>query len=155
MKEKPIAPVRALTDDSGRFWFPPDMTDLALDGLPVRRAGVLFATAKGCGPDWVKTLQPKEAEWTLTLVRDVPIHGRLLDEQGQPLLGVTVRVRQLFVPDRGDLDDFLNFRPGGFLAPGYHYEKTLFWTLFVPGMVGHGVTDRDGRFRLEGLGGEA
>jgi hypothetical protein len=155
IKEKPLASVRALTDDSGRFQFSaPDMTDLAFDGLPVRCAGLLVAIANGHGLDWVLTLRPKATEWTLKLTRDVPIHGRLLDQHGEPFAGVSVNVTSLSVPHQGNLDHYLRFRPGGFLSEGYHHEKHLYRPSFVPGVTAVAITDRDGRFRLAGLGAE-
>ena len=129
------------------------MTDLAFDRLPVRRAGVLLAKADGCGPAWVKTVRnPEATEWALNLVRDVPIHGRLLDRRGQPLAGVSVRVRDLIVPNLGKLDNFLNLTRTRDIFHGYGQE--LYWPSFVPGLTSHAVTDQQGRFRLDGLGGE-
>jgi hypothetical protein len=151
---RPLAELRAVTDASGRFQFSaPDMTDLAFDRLPVRRAGVLLAMADGYGPAWVKTaVNPEATEWALNLVRDVPIHGRLLDRKGQPLAGVSVRVRDLIVPNLGKLDNFLNLTRTRDIFHGYGQE--LYWPSFVPGLTSHAVTDQQGRFRLEGLGGE-
>ncbi len=152
-EERPVAPVRAVTDRSGRFRFSaPDWTDRALDGLPVRRAGLLIAMAESYGPDWVRTWQPKTTEWTLKLVRDVPIHGLLLDQEGRPLVDVNVKVMNLSVPDH--LDDFLNSGRGGFLHPGYRFRDSLYWPSFAPGMTGTAITDHEGRFRVAGLGGE-
>jgi hypothetical protein len=155
LTERPLASIRALADDSGRFQFSaPDMTDLAFDGLPIRRAGLLVAIANGYGPDWVTTLQPKATKWTLKLIRDRQIHGRLLDQRGEPIAGVDVNVTSLSVPHHGDLDDYLNFRPGGFLAEGYHYEKSLYRPSFIPDVAAHAISDQEGRFRLNGLGAE-
>ena len=114
--------------------------------------GVLLAMADGYGPAWVKTLIPKATEWALKLVRDVPIHGRLLDQNGRPLTGVRVRVGEFHVPNRGSLDGFLDLTRTreDFDASG----PGLFRPSFIPGLTSHAVTDQQGRFRLEGLGGE-
>jgi hypothetical protein len=123
--ERPLPTVRAVTDNLGRFDFSgPDMTDLAFDGLPERRAAVLVAIAAGHGPDRVKTLQPKATAWELKLVRDVPIHGRLVDQNGQPLAGVTVKVTNLSVPNQNSLETYLNRPPAGFLADGYRHQTS-------------------------------
>ena len=120
-KLKAIGPVRALTDADGRFSFDaPDMTFRNLDGLPARRQGLLFATHEGYAPDWMTTwghrprstamaYSPiKQAEYTLRLAKnDVTIHGTLLDPDGGPLAGASVRLSALMVPRKFDLNAHL------------------------------------------------
>ena len=52
---------------------------------------MVAAVAAGYGPDWVALKEPG-AELTLRLVKDdVPIKGRVLDLEGRPIAGATVR----------------------------------------------------------------
>src|SRR5581483_7395772 len=81
--------VWAETGPDGRFSFTVAPRDL----------GELYVTAAGYGPGWVikpANLQetwPIEENQEIRLARDdVPVHGRLLDLQGQPVAGATIRV---------------------------------------------------------------
>lgn len=161
-----VGPVRA-TAANGRFDFDaPDMTYLDDDGLPARRAGLIVATADGYAPDWIATWgRPrsgfqshsdpiKGAELNLRLANDdVPIQGRFLDDDGQPLAGARVRLVGLMVPLRRDLDAHLARemqRNLAMNAPGY--ERSLHRPDLAPGLTVETRTDADGRFTLSGLG---
>ena len=103
----------------------------------------IFARAPGFGPGY------RKEDGTITLTEgDRAIHGRLVDLEGRPVEGASIRLLQLYTlpdpKDRGDAES----RPGPYQFPydksfGFDGEATL------PGGV---VTDADGRFRIEGLG---
>ena len=165
-KLKAIGPVRALTDADGRFSFDaPDMTFRSLDGLPARRQGLLFATHEGYAPDWITTWghQPearqrlntpvKQAEYTLRLAKnDVTIHGRLFDPDGQRLAGARVRLTELMVPLKFDLNAHLERESHMTSMNSSDYERTLTRVKLLPGATVEAFTDAAGRFVMSGLG---
>jgi RNA polymerase sigma factor (sigma-70 family) len=135
--------VRATTDGEGRF-------RLALgDG----GGKVLFAAADGYGPAWTSDFG-KSGELTLRLAKDdVPVGGRILDLEGRPLAGVTVRVREIKAPARGKLDDWLGALK--VRRDGIPLETEYLSVLRAPELhelYPAATTGKDGRFRLAGVG---
>jgi RNA polymerase sigma factor (sigma-70 family) len=130
--------VRATTGAGGRFRLTVARADLERDAK-------LVATAKDHGPDWadVATLV-KGGELTLHLVQDdVPINGRVLDLEGRPVAGATVRI---FRVEQGDLKRFVEDKK----RYPYPDMKTLAAAaLDGPASV---TTNKEGRFRLTGFG---
>src|SRR5262249_29961642 len=112
----------------------------------------VVAVAEGYGFAWARVRPDKPGELTLRLVRDdLPIQGRVIDLQGKPVAGATVRIEpELFVPARGDLAAWLAAleanKPDADLI-GLH--SPAFATLFPPVQTG-----ADGRFRIKGIGRE-
>src|SRR5262249_38599563 len=94
---------------------------------------------------------------TLRLVKDLPVTGRVVDLQGRPLRGVTVRVLTIEVPTGPDLAPLLAAARAG-RGGGHDLERAH----LTRGLKGGGVPDRprqavteaDGRFRLGGIGAE-
>jgi RNA polymerase sigma factor (sigma-70 family) len=136
--------VRAETDKDGRFSFtaPPGESQL-------------FVTAAGCGPAWA--VNPGKIEDNpLRLARDdVSVSGRVLDLQGQPVAGATVRVLALKVSPEGKLDKWLEavkVRRDGL------YTEYEYLPMFAHRDLAHFLppvtTDKDGRFRITGIGRE-
>jgi hypothetical protein len=79
---------------------------------------------------------------------DVPIRGRILDQQGIPVAGVTVRIDDVVIPDDGvDLDALL---ASGVLK----YEKATSRYTGRAWLGKHGTwtTGPDGRFEIKGVG---
>jgi RNA polymerase sigma factor (sigma-70 family) len=112
----------------------------------------VVAVAEGYGFAWARVRPDKPGEVTLHLVKDdLPIQGRVIDLQGKPVAGATVRIEpELFVPTRGDLADWLkaleaNKRDADLTA----LHSTAFATLFPPVQTG-----ADGRFQIKGIGRE-
>lgn len=155
--------VRAVTGSDGYFEFDaPDMAVVDVDGLPSRQQGVLIATADGYGPDWrwiwgntksgFRWKRPN-ADLVLQLARDdVPVHGRLLDADGRPLAGATVRLAGLHIPRRNDLDAHLAREARLSLFSTTDYERSLHPAAMLPGMATELETDSGGRFTIWGLG---
>jgi hypothetical protein len=145
--------VWARTDKDGRFSFQ----------VAFRDWGGLFVTAPGYGPGWV--IKPGESVagvgWPIEdnqLVRlardDVPIRGRLLNLEGEPVAGATVRVFSIKASPDGSLDKFIQAvknRPLGQRFPWRDYLSSY----HVDGMAHFFppiTTDKAGRFQLKGVG---
>src|SRR5262249_55029122 len=79
--------VQATTGGDGRF-------RMRVSPAELERDARLLATAAGHGPDWV-LCQPGRG-WPdkvrLRLFKEVPITGRLLNDEGQPLAGIDLQV---------------------------------------------------------------
>ncbi|WP_435011014.1 sigma-70 family RNA polymerase sigma factor [Tundrisphaera lichenicola] len=111
----------------------------------------MVASAPGFGFGWIAPgpRHDPSSELTLRLATDdLPIEGRLLDLEGRPVAGATIRPYEVNVPLGGDLTPWI----AGFqdqekpLDQGMDGGIQLKW----PSVT----TDPDGRFRLEGFGRE-
>jgi RNA polymerase sigma factor (sigma-70 family) len=130
--------VKATTGDDGRF-------RVAVAPADLDRQARLVATATDHGPDWIDLRQRKPAdEVTLRLVKDdVPITGRVIDLEGKPVVGAAVSIAWL---EQVDLKPWLADRTKGDL-PG---TKSI-GNAILDGPAS-AKTDKDGRFRLTGIG---
>jgi RNA polymerase sigma factor (sigma-70 family) len=139
------------SDKDGRFSFSAAQRDL----------GELFVTAPGYGPGWVikpgklQETWPIEENQVVRLARDdVPVNGRLLDLQGQPIAGVSIRVFSLQASPDGSLDKWIeaiqNRRPGQLFLDHEYLSGCRVDGLaaFFPPVT----TDKDGRFQIKGVG---
>jgi RNA polymerase sigma factor (sigma-70 family) len=149
--------VWAETDKDGRFSF-----------TAPRYYGELFVTAVGFAPGWdkgglhsvVRVGEPEQPAGYNGLVRlardDVPVNGRLLDLQGQPVAGATVRVFTLYTPPDGSLDKWIAAVKNRRLGDRVEQQQYLSaysidgMTHFFPPIT----TDKDGRFQIKGIGRE-
>ena len=95
----------AASDPDGRFHFELDKSasDFPYGDHPVWHEAKIAAVAPGYGPAWVDARSLlKGGEATLQLVRDdVPIRGRVVDSQGRPVAGVTVRADRITAVNAG------------------------------------------------------
>jgi len=162
-----MGPERTRTGADGRFEFDAaDMKYIEYDGLPMRRQGLLVATADGYAPEWIVTWGRKRstfnshwdpimgADLTFRLTRgDVPIHGTILDFEGRPVAGTRVEVDTLAAfPGNRDLDAHLKSLLDFEGVLGNCHLQVLSRPQIMPGVSGDAVTDKDGRFRMSGLG---
>jgi len=87
---------------------------------------------------------------TLTMARDdVPIMGHVLDTQGRPVVGATVKVISIDVPRPGvDLDAVLASAE----VPRGQFETWYFPNSASLGMSEFPKTNADGRFEIRGIG---
>jgi RNA polymerase sigma factor (sigma-70 family) len=139
--KKADATVRATSDKEGRFRFTAKPADYDSKGK-----ATLAVTANGFGPDWVEVTTKNKDAITLHPVKDdVPIEGRILDLEGKPVAGVTVRVLNLH---QTDLDWWLKEEKRGRV----YYPKSI--EPAALGAPGRAITGKDGRFQLHGLGRE-
>jgi RNA polymerase sigma factor (sigma-70 family) len=153
-KDRTDPRVRATTDAEGRFRFTANRAE-------VDRQESVAVVADGFGLAWLKLGKvASPGEITLRLVKDVPITGRILDLEGRPVAGAVVRVigvRQMPGEDLTALLRDLQAKPRDRSLVGdtwvqYHQMASTVWgVLGSPGSV---TTDKQGRFRLAGFGGE-
>jgi RNA polymerase sigma factor (sigma-70 family) len=149
----PAAKLQAATGADGRFEFRARPHSSAM-------LGMLVATAEGFGPNSVPA-DPK-GELTVRLPKDdVPINGRVVDLQGQPVEGATIRVLHVQMSNNSPTYD----DPTSFLKaarnqkdrsrqPEYQFFITFLRSEEIPTLPQSTRTDADGRFRLRGVGRE-
>jgi 5-hydroxyisourate hydrolase-like protein (transthyretin family) len=130
---------RATTDADGRF-------RLTIAQAERERGAKVVARAKGQGPDWADAAGlEKGDEMTLRLAKDdVPINGRVIDLEGQPVPGVTIEVGRL---EQNNLKPWLESARHGTTN---HYDRDLAPEA-LDGLTTV-TTGKDGRFRLTGFG---
>ncbi len=127
----------------------------------------LTAVASGFGPDWSELPDIEggrygqfKAEYAhdFHLAADLPVNGRVLDGQGKPVAGATVEVSAMhdlsdphwwkMPPAIKSIDTKIMSRqevdPGDWFSPLYRTA----WQVIPPA-----TTDTEGRFRLNGVGG--
>lgn len=170
---KPVAGAKlAVSLDHGEFWRLPPSAVCATSGsdgrfrFEVGRAkldkyggGTVVAAADGYGPAWTE-FDPRGGAGglTLRLVKDdVPVRGRVVDLEGRPVRGATVRLQEIRAAPGDDLGpwlalvkgrkgDFFDLEQGPLTAPARAAD--------VPGLAAAARTDADGRFSLKGIGRE-
>jgi RNA polymerase sigma factor (sigma-70 family) len=157
--EKVPEKVWATSAADGRFHFPVGkaLEDADWPGDPWDNTYVV-AAAKGHGFAWARVRPGAAADLTLRLVTDdVPLEGRVLDLQGKPVAGATVRIDQgVSVPKKGDLTGWLKALKADKQNPDdaeatdlIDLRSPAFAALFPPVR-----TWADGRFRINRIGRE-
>ncbi len=162
-KELPF-PACATSDAEGRFRFRVIKTDFDRSYKPAPwEEAVVVAAAKGYGlgmPDKRAGQSGSNIALMLRLAKDdAPLHGRVLDLQGKPVAGATVRVQGLHAPFKGSLGAFVSAIKDKkeFYTPMMEY---LFgfedrWNGPYAGTLFPLVkTGDDGRFEINGIGRE-
>jgi RNA polymerase sigma factor (sigma-70 family) len=158
-------PARGTSDKDGGFGFTVERKefDRGASARPWDEV-IVVATADGYGlgvPDFEPGKPFSHAEMTIRLAKDdTPITGRILDLQGKPVAGATVRVHEFFWPGKGD--DLAAWHAA-------LKKKREGWTTIREHLMGldggwmgrdvgrvlpSAVTDAEGRFRLNGVGKE-
>jgi RNA polymerase sigma factor (sigma-70 family) len=118
----------------------------------------LVVTAKGFGPAWT-FLGPKgkREDLTLRLVNDQSIAGEIVDLQGKPIQGATVRVLTIKATDGEDLGPWLQDAKAkkqlSLELESRHFKHSLPCSEF-PTVSRRTDTDAEGRFRIDGVGRE-
>jgi RNA polymerase sigma factor (sigma-70 family) len=157
-------PAPAACDAEGRFQFSIARNDFvrAEEQMPWEHAKVV-AVARGYGLGVAPFRLGKPTPRTDLRVRlakdDAPLNGRIVDLQGKPIAGVTVRVRGLHAPFGEDLAAFVKgvkdrkefFPPLQEQTCGFSGGPTSrdIDSLFAPATTG-----ADGRFEIKGIGRE-
>lgn len=133
------------TDADGQF-------RVKVKKIPQGPGGALLARGEDLGVDFVELKNTAQANVTLKLVKDQPITGRILNTEGKPVAGVTVRSSGIYVPAGGKLDDYLAGWKKNWQDAASTPKKRLHWP--IDSVMGKTTTDKDGRFQLTGLGSE-
>ncbi|WP_422928231.1 sigma-70 family RNA polymerase sigma factor [Singulisphaera sp. PoT] len=149
----PVAKTGA--DGSFRFDLDPDLSDASAGDVPPWHKAMIIAEAAGMGPAWLSAGEASKGEATLRMVReDRPIWGRLLDGQGRPVAGATVRAGSLTLVAPG-------LEPEKLLATGMLDWDGINMVSIAPsqcdqpawlGRDGTWTTDAEGRFQIAGIG---
>jgi RNA polymerase sigma factor (sigma-70 family) len=150
---------KAMSQPDGRFAILIDLAEWDdMRSIPnrfgphVRTFPLIAAVAPRYGPSWVLLPKPEaQADVTLQLVKDdVPIEGRILDLEGRPVPGATVTTDEIIAAPGEDLTPViksLNSGMAGDMPP-------KFLAASIAGLPQTLTTDREGRFRLTGIGRE-
>jgi RNA polymerase sigma factor (sigma-70 family) len=116
----------------------------------------VVAAAEGHGLAWARVRPEASGALTLRLVKDdVPIQGRIIDLQGKPVAGATVRIDgELFVPTKGDLADWLKALAGNKWPQAFPSEPnfTNLSSPFLAALFPPVQTGPDGGFQIKGIG---
>jgi RNA polymerase sigma factor (sigma-70 family) len=145
---------RATSGGDGSFRFTVAKSEMTQRGYPLQAlAADVMAVAKGYGCAWAAVGEADaRREVTLRLVKDVPISGRVLDSDGQPVAGAKVRLTSLRAFPGEDLTKMLKAAAlADWSAP---LLPAKYWGGPLPGQARAVITGADGRFRLAGLGRE-
>jgi RNA polymerase sigma factor (sigma-70 family) len=142
---------QARSGPDGRFAF-------RLGPAPVSYTGrYLLASADGQGLDWYSFRADFSGnEITLRLPGDTPIAGKVVDLEGRAVAGARVGLFELRAPGDGKLDAFLALRKSekdDRHRPLRTLERRLYHRA-SPELLPLVRTDRQGKFRLRGVGRE-
>ncbi|OYV88697.1 MAG: hypothetical protein B7Z73_07990, partial [Planctomycetia bacterium 21-64-5] len=110
----------------------------------------VIAAADGYGYEWAEAAKPDaDGTYTVRLIDDMPIRGRILTLEGQPVVAakITVRTVRCFANNR--LDEYVEaWKTGRVPFPSERFALT------PPDRPGSIRTDKEGRFSLRGIGAE-
>ncbi len=158
-KEKP-AVVRTQSDNQGLFELKVHTSAFApQSGGQVfaeywKQLGVT-AVASGYAPAFVPYVAiENNPSTTLKLVEDtVPITGRVVDLEGKPIAGITVKPSTVVATPQGDLNQWIE----GVKQNDIVAQRAAHWPplpLIGTGIPEEATTDADGRFTITGIGRE-
>lgn len=118
---------------------------------------MIAAVAPGYGPDWAPLTE--RGELTLRLADDMPVKGRVLDLEGRPIAGATVRLKRLWKMPSEALSEGLKQlqtkpkdRRDSFSRLYHKYKGVLSSVWGVLDVPKNTKTGADGRFQFRGLG---
>jgi protocatechuate 3,4-dioxygenase beta subunit len=153
------SPVRATSGPDGGFRFSVPKSDFDTFHWDAPWKGMCSAVlARADGYAFgLANYRDDDGELTLRLVRDdVPISGRIIDLQGQPVIGATVAVLEVACPAGGSLDGWLKAvaHPDDSHPPLYKLLPTSLSCQTDPPFIPPVATGADGRFAIAGIGRE-
>jgi beta-lactamase regulating signal transducer with metallopeptidase domain len=150
-------PVAATTaDGNGNFELSYRPSQFADNVGSDAKYSTIAAQAEGFGLQWAELRDVQGTEpVVITLVPEVPIHGRVIDLEGKPVEGVNVRLLYVREPKDGqDLGPWLATIKSGAMINAQ--VQTLGRTCPAADEPAGApvITDRDGRFTFRGIGAE-
>jgi RNA polymerase sigma factor (sigma-70 family) len=150
----PPPPTPTPADAEGRFRFRISRTGYQFaEQKPDWLKGGVVGVAEGYGPGWVYCDSvEKLAGVTIKLIKDVPIEGRVLDLEGRPVAGVSVRVRSYHVGE-GDLKAWVEALQARKEGSRIHSLGSMN-PAYQLGLARPVVSGADGKFRLTCVGAE-
>ncbi len=135
---------RATSAADGRFHFTFARSELDAKLLDASRPAVV-AVASGYGPDWAVIGDSAEGvELSLKLVKDLPVNGRILDQNRKPVANAKIRVETVLSAPEEDVTRYLKGDLNSW------FPKV--WMGSLPGQPVDLTTDADGRFSISGVG---
>jgi RNA polymerase sigma factor (sigma-70 family) len=149
----PPPPAPATADARGQFRFRISRTGyLAEYEKAYWLQGAVIGVSPGYGPAWVgRDNAEKLSDVTLKLVKDVPIEGRVLDLEGKPIAGVSVRVRGFHLREDDKMNAWLENLQAGKEIHGPHFSLSWLDPAHL-GLARPVLTGGNGKFRLTGVG---
>jgi RNA polymerase sigma factor (sigma-70 family) len=154
-KVEPAA--RAVTNANGQFGFQFVKTEIDSPGWRDEpwRMSVVVAVADGYAPDWVETEKAEKGVLKLRLPKEeFPIRGQVVDLEGRPVAGVTVRRQRIETTPDEDLGAFVRGWKTSRYAAIHQAARKSLPNLAILGLEEKVQTDRDGKFELRGVGRE-
>ena len=138
------------SDQQGRF---------VATGLPIPRDSNQFpiiATAEGFGMSWKFVREnPESHDIKLSMSEEFPIHGQVLNTEGEPLSGVDISFRGLMTDSSGKVDRFLVAWKSEWQGAHMRIDRQLYVALDkLAKKLGGGKTDANGQFEIHGIGSE-
>jgi beta-lactamase regulating signal transducer with metallopeptidase domain len=138
------------SDNDGQFQF--RVPTVKLRQLNVRgqsESAQLAATADGLGFDFANVGTAADS-FELKLCEDLPIRGRFVDSEGNPIQGVEILGVRVFEPGEAGLDPFIDHIRSGNTRFYDKFDK--FWTGPVPGGPAVMKVDQQGQLSVTGCG---
>jgi beta-lactamase regulating signal transducer with metallopeptidase domain len=138
------------TAPDGSFTLSPEDAQAARD-----RNSQIVVMAEGFGPAFVDPSVGDGVKLLHLAKDDVPIRGRVLDVNGQPVAGATIQLVGILWHPTAKLDEWLTALGVEKVAYPVTYDMLRWWSSTdVPSLYREIVTDRDGRFTVNGVGRE-
>ncbi|SIO28293.1 RNA polymerase sigma factor, sigma-70 family [Singulisphaera sp. GP187] len=155
--ERAPSPPKAIAGPDGRFEFAVDLSQFD-DPIYARHARVT-AAAQGFGIGMTDSETPDAGrDLTIRLAADLPIEGQVVDTEGRPVAGASVRTTSLWSSLKENLDPWLaaiKAKESELYAAQYKYLNIRFPLADrAVGAIPSTTTDSQGRFRLTGIGRE-
>ena len=124
---------------------------VGLIGVGGANIEVLGDELKAEKPQMTLNPSPSTPRKTVSEPKGVPITGRIVDLEGRPVAGATVRIRQITKPKGDNLDLWIEAVKRG-EPPWITYEHVTYEPPIAPEeKQPKTLTDAEGRFRFEGL----
>ncbi len=157
VKNVPLAQSVSSADGAFEIAYSKSKLDRAAWGVGYTESlSTIAAFANGFGPAWkpISTLARRDDVLLQLVADDVPVTGRVLDLEGQPIAGVKVSVRRLRAPKEGDLTAWLDAVGAGEIRVSAIDRLLTYLPDCEAAAIPATVTDAQGKFRISGIGHE-